>query len=321
MAESVLLNGKCYLNEFDLSGQMNAIAADMSAESPESTAMGVTSKQRLPGLKDSKVSLNGFFDSDLFPWFEKIGAVTNPAMTIADTGADNTPCFMFRPVVAKYSPGGKVGDVYAYKVEGEGNGPFVQGTILLPKLARTSTNAGTGRLLGAVSASRIGTWAINSAGSGYSVADVITVVQAGGSGGTLIVSKVNSITGAVEEARLLTAGTGYAVANALVTTVSPNVGTGFKVNIVSLSPAGKVYGLLHVFSATPGPDTLDVVVQSDSANTFLSPTDVITFAQKTAAGHEWKEAAGPITDTWWRISYTIGGGSPSFTFAVAIGIL
>lgn len=82
----------------------------------------------------------------------------------------------------------------------------------------------------------------------------------------------------------------------------------------------KVYAALHVFAASAG-DTLDVVVQSDALNTFLSPADVLTFTQITAVGHEWKEVAGAITDTWWRISYTIAGVDPSFNFAVVCGII
>lgn len=240
MSEAVLTNGICYLAEYDLSGQINAIAADMSAEAPESTAMvgaGVQGyKARLGGLKDTKVSLNGYFESEP-PLFNSIGLI-NSAMTIGPSPDDASTCFIFQPAMAKYTYGGKIGDTLPYKVEGEGAGPFVSGTILLPKLARVATNTGTGRQLGAASASQT------------------------------------------------------------------------------------VYGVLHVFAASVG-DTLDVVVQSDAANTFLSPTDVITFAQKTAVGHEWKTAAGTVSgaDTWWRISFTIGGVDPSFTFCVAMGIL
>lgn len=236
MSAIVLTNAKLYLNEFDLSGQLNAIAADMSAETPEITTFGMTTKARLGGLKDSKISLNGYFDSEpvLFPL---IGAATNPAMTIAPTGADGETCWLFRPAMAKYSPGGKVGDVFAYKVEGEGSGPFVQGTILLPNLARIVTGAGVGRQLGAVTATQ------------------------------------------------------------------------------------RLYAALHVFAKSGSSPTLDVVVESDAANTFLTPAAIITFAQKTLVGSEWKEVAGPNTDDWWRISYTIGGGTPSFSFAVIVGIL
>mgnify|MGYP001430033306 CR=1 FL=1 len=238
MSEFVLTNGKLYLGGYDLSGQINSIAADLSVETPETTAMGVAAKQRLPGLKDAKISLNGFFSEEQI-LFTATGAVVSSAMTIAPTGADNETCWFFKPAMAKYSYGGKIGDVTSYKVEGEGAGPFVQGTILLPSLQRTETGTGVPRELGAGSAVKT------------------------------------------------------------------------------------IYGVLHVFAATPGPDTIDVIVQSDALATFLSPTDVITFAQRTTVGHEWKTAAGTVSgaDTWWRISYAIGGGSPAFTFAVVVGIL
>jgi hypothetical protein len=102
--------------------------------------------------------------------------------------------------------------------------------------------------------------------------------------------------------------------------VKTSSNTGVARNLGAVTAAQKVYGLLHVFSASAG-DTLDVVIQSDALQTFLSPADVITFAQKAAAGSEWKTADGPLTDTWWRVSWTIAGVDPSFQFAVICGIL
>ena len=319
MSEAVLLNAKFYAGQYDFSGYMNALAIDMSAETPEKTAMGDTNKTRLPGLKDTGFSLNGHFDAinpDKF-MFDQM-SLSNIPMTMAPTGLVGTSAFLFQPILAAYNPGGKVGDVMAFSVKGQGNN-IIKGTILYPKTTKTASDTGTIMELGAVTASRIGAWMINAAGSGYSVGDVITVVQAGGSGGTLIVTAVDT-GGEVLAANLITRGTGYAVATALVTTVSPNVGTGFKVNILSLSAAANLYGLLHVFSATPG-DTLDVIIQSDALVGFASPLTALTFAQKAAAGYEWKTAAAPITDTFYRVSFTIAGdGSESFSFAVSIGI-
>jgi len=330
MSEAVISNGKCYLAQFDLSSELNAIAADMSAEAPESTAMvalaASPAKARLGGLVDTKVAVNGFFNSEQII-FNSMG-LANVPLIIAPTGADNTSCFLFRPVLAKYSLGGKLGEVYPYKVEAEGNGPFVSGTILLPKLARIISGTGTGRQLGAVAAGKkiyavlhvfsatpgpdtldvvlesdvsaafltinriaatlgVG-FSINDAGDGYAVNDVITVVQSGGSGGTLTVTSISGGggTGPVTGLTLTTPGTGYAIANGLATTVAPVGGTGFKLNILA-----------------------------------LTDTPVITFTQKTAVGSEWKEAAGPFTDDYWRVKYTVGGVDPSFTFAVGVGIL
>ena len=51
MSEAVIVNGKLWIAQYDLSGEMNAIAAEMSAEAPESTAMAGTGiKARKPDL-------------------------------------------------------------------------------------------------------------------------------------------------------------------------------------------------------------------------------------------------------------------------------
>lgn len=83
----------------------------------------------------------------------------------------------------------------------------------------------------------------------------------------------------------------------------------------------KIHAALHVFDVDGTSPTLDVIVQSDNASNFPSPTTRLTFAQKTAIGAEMIEA-GPaaITDDWWRISFTIGGTTPSFGFLCSFGI-
>lgn len=97
-----------------------------------------------------------------------------------------------------------------------------------------------------------------------------------------------------------------------------SVGTGRELG--ALTSAQTLYGSLHVIAASGTAPTLDVVVQSDTANTFASPVTQLTFAQQTGVGSDWQSLAGANADTWFRVSYTIGGTSPSFTFVVALGI-
>ena len=95
-------------------------------------------------------------------------------------------------------------------------------------------------------------------------------------------------------------------------------GTGYQVGAVSATQ--RVYGALHVISASAS-DTLDVIVQSDATDSWSgSETTRLTFTQAGAATSEWKSAAGAITDTWWRAKWTIAGVSTSFTFVISIGI-
>lgn len=91
------------------------------------------------------------------------------------------------------------------------------------------------------------------------------------------------------------------------------------VQLGTVSATQRVYASLHVISASVA-DTLDVTVQSDNASNFPSATTRISFTQATAATAEFKSAAGAITDDYWRIGWTIGGSSPSFTFVVNVGI-
>lgn len=237
MSEAVWKNCKFYAGAYDFSGYNNALAVDYSADTPEATAMGDTAKTRLPGLLDVGFSLNGFtVYANPDKWFYDNMSLSDTPMTMAATGADETACFLFQPILAAYTPGGKVGDTMAFSVKGNGNGKLIKGTILYPKTTKDASDTGTIMELGAVTA------------------------------------------------------------------------------------AQKVYAILHVFAASAG-DTLDVIIQSDALEGFGSPETKITFAQKAAIGSEYKTASGAITDTWWRVSFTIAGADPSFQFAVSMGIL
>jgi len=109
---------------------------------------------------------------------------------------------------------------------------------------------------------------------------------------------------------------GEILLNSAALTASGN-GTARELGAVSATQS--LYASLHVMSASAA-DTLDVVVQSDVDANFSTPTTQITFTQATAATSEWKTAAGAIADTFYRISYTIAGTSPSFSAVVAVGI-
>jgi hypothetical protein len=101
-------------------------------------------------------------------------------------------------------------------------------------------------------------------------------------------------------------------------------GTAFNFGVVAEEK--NLYGVIHVVNAAKAAgDTLDVIIESDSAEGFdVSPETQISFAQVLGNGggtYEWKTKAGPITDTWWRTSWTVASvDSPSFIFAVFMGI-
>lgn len=100
--------------------------------------------------------------------------------------------------------------------------------------------------------------------------------------------------------------------------------TAAPLNVIAGVTAGqKLYASLHVISATGTTPTLNVIVESAPASNFAAPTTRITFPQyTTSVGASWGTAvAGPITDTWFRLKWTITGTTPQYTVFGVIGIL
>ncbi|MFJ8081965.1 hypothetical protein ACIQ6Y_15275 [Streptomyces sp. NPDC096205] len=96
-------------------------------------------------------------------------------------------------------------------------------------------------------------------------------------------------------------------------------GTGLQLGAV---PAGKrLHAALHVLSASGTTPSLTTRVESSVDNTFASPTTRLTFNAASAAGGQILRTNGTaITDTWWRIAWTITGTTPSFLFVASLGI-
>ena len=88
------------------------------------------------------------------------------------------------------------------------------------------------------------------------------------------------------------------------------------VSQAAVGTTSKVYATLHVFTAAT---SLNVQVQSAATSSFAGATTRIQFDTTSATGGTWgTPASGPVTDTNWRINYTIASGT--FAFAVAMGI-
>ncbi|MET9952388.1 hypothetical protein ABZ135_12675 [Streptomyces sp. NPDC006339] len=98
-------------------------------------------------------------------------------------------------------------------------------------------------------------------------------------------------------------------------------GSGTAVQLGAVPAGARLYAALHVLSAAGTTPSLTVSVQSDDAAGMASPTSRLTFAAATAAGGQILRTDGTaITDTYYRATWTVSGTSPSFLFALSLGI-
>lgn len=81
------------------------------------------------------------------------------------------------------------------------------------------------------------------------------------------------------------------------------------------------YAAIHVLAASGTTPSLTVALQGDDAIGFPSPAVVATSSAITAPGSIWLQGAyGATLDSFYRLSYTVTGTTPSFTVIASIGI-
>lgn len=166
-------------------------------------------------------------------------------------------------------------------------------------------------------------------GAAEAVTSVLVDGTDGGNGyfSKLIATDYTPVAGATGDVYAYTvklAGTSDLYRGTVLLPPSPTVtttGTGTARQLGAVSAAQSVRAALHVFSVggTASP-TLTMKVQSAASSGFASPNDRITFAGATAVGAQLGTTAGAITDTWWRVSYTISGTNPVFGAVVTVSI-
>jgi hypothetical protein len=105
-------------------------------------------------------------------------------------------------------------------------------------------------------------------------------------------------------------------------TAKTSTGTTTGLNLGAPTAFQRVYCNLHVLTVTgTGTPTLTAVVQGDTSNAFASPNTIATSSAITAASSQQiKGTVGVTTNTWYRLSLTISGSSPSFLLYASIGV-
>lgn len=98
-------------------------------------------------------------------------------------------------------------------------------------------------------------------------------------------------------------------------------GTGTALELGAVTAGKRLYAALHVLSVSGTTPSITARVESDDNSGFSSATTRLTFDAATAVGGQILRTDGTaITDTWWRIAWTISGTTPSFMFVSSLGI-
>ena len=155
MGKFVLDDAVVMFSGRDISGELNSIGLEYSAELPDSTVFGDTTRTRLPGVLDVVANHSGYWDSvdandsldaDLFA---QVGAAEDLMSFSPDGGQLGEVGYSFPTLATNYSPGASHGEVFAFSLSVTGTGPLVRGKVM-EKTVFTSKGGGTTRNLGAV---------------------------------------------------------------------------------------------------------------------------------------------------------------------------
>lgn len=156
MAEHVLTGGLILFDGLDLSNSMNQVLLEHSADAKDSTCLGHTTRRRAGGLKQSIFSGAGFFeaaepDKSLF---NAVGAA-DKVITVSYSQSLGEVAYFLKAMLGEYQPlGADVGELAGFQLNaGCSDGALIRGTLMELSTQSASGN-GTGRQLGAVSATQ-----------------------------------------------------------------------------------------------------------------------------------------------------------------------
>lgn len=120
---------------YTLSDHIESVTIDTKKDTPETTAMGASWRERIAGLKDYSITLNmhqdfaaGSVDAAIYAAFNAASATIVIKPTSAAVSATN-PSFTGTVICPSYTPlSGNIGDVSKMSVTLQGSGAIVRAT-------------------------------------------------------------------------------------------------------------------------------------------------------------------------------------------------
>jgi hypothetical protein len=162
MTEQVLKNVGIILNGFNLSGNMNNVTINHTAEIHDKTVFGSSWRKRLSGLKSVDISGSGFWNSsggvagtthgkgkpDPVIWPE-IGASSNVMSILPEGTAIDKKAYFTKGLEGEYSQSGSIGDMLGFTMAYQGDGKaLAKGKVIRATTFSTGTTPPVSTSLG-----------------------------------------------------------------------------------------------------------------------------------------------------------------------------
>ncbi len=146
MAAHIIKDAELRLGGRDITGLLNNVAMEYSADLQEDTVLGDDTRSRLSGLASAGITINGFWDGAAdADFFSEIAAASPEVLSVLANGAAEADrAFTAQVLGATYTPGAAIGEVFPFTFETQSSGPLVRGVVggIGVKLVDGNTAAG-----------------------------------------------------------------------------------------------------------------------------------------------------------------------------------
>lgn len=153
------VNGSLFVDNWNWSGDMNAIDLQYGTELQMRTSLQDTSQKRIAGLRTVALQLEGMWNGGTgqadAAVFGEVGAAEVPVTVVPTVAAaEGDLAYLFKAIAASYKPGAKVGDLFKFSVSADGTDDLARGQVMTNALTTPKVATGNGSIfqLGAVAA-------------------------------------------------------------------------------------------------------------------------------------------------------------------------
>lgn len=181
-----------FVDGFNATSFVNEVSHSASIDAAETTVLGNTAKQYVPGLEDATVKTSGFWDAtgsaatDTLSFDYKVQSIVRqfvPVLYIPQTDAQGSICYFSQMMLTSHNRGTNVSDAASSDLEFQGETGFNRG-VNLSNLSTVSTSSNT--------------TAIDDAASSANGANaILTVTAASGTTPTLVAKVQHSVDNSV----------------------------------------------------------------------------------------------------------------------------